>query len=480
MRTEYDLVLRAGQVVLPDRVVRADVAVRDGRIAVVGEVAASGTAEVDVRGNHVLAGMIDTHVHLREPGHPHRENFASGTRSAAAGGITTVLEMPSGIPAVSSAATWLGKRELVARRAVVDFGLYAGAGFENLDRIEEQAEAGAIAFKSFMNAPAPIADPGTGTRCLPDDASFLTAMRHIARTGRVAVVHAESHAICSCLARREQAAGYRDACAHARSRPPAAEAEAVGRAIRLAGEAGARLSIAHVSTAGALHLIRAAKAEGHHVTAEACPHHLLLSDEELEQAGPYAKINPPLRSRADRDALWAALLDGTVDFVGTDHAPYTAAEKDVGWSDIWQAPAGAHGIETVLPLLLTEVHRGRMSLPQLTTAVSLRAARTFGLAGKGEVRVGADADLAVVDLTRRWTIDRARLHSTSRDAARLWDGREVVGGVVMTLVRGRTVYRDGTVLAPEGVGELVTSTAGPTAPGRFVGASALPPHPSTP
>jgi dihydroorotase (multifunctional complex type) len=285
-------------------------------------------------------------------------------------------------------------------------------------------------------------------------------MRRIAVTGKVAVIHAENDAICSCLASELQASGQRTAMAHARSRPPVAEAEAVARAIRLAGEAGARVSIAHVSTAAALKVIRTAKAEGQAVTAEACPHHLLLTEDELDRVGPYGKINPPLRSASDRDALWDALLDGTIDFVGTDHAPYTASEKDVGWTDIWQAPSGAHGLETVLPLLLSEVNRGRITLPQLTRVVSLGAARTFGLAGrKGELRVGMDADLCLIDLAQRRRVDRAALQSVSRDAARLWDGRELIGTVGATYVRGRPVYCNGQIVGAEGYGELVRAAS---------------------
>ncbi|ALJ21120.1 allantoinase AllB [Microbacterium sp. No. 7] len=456
---EFDLVIRKGRIVLPDRVIAGDVGVTGGRIAAIGpELAGNGRAEVDASGLVVMAGMIDTHVHLRDPGHPQRENFATGTAAAAKGGITTVLEMPSGIPAVADAESWRHKLALVAPKAHVDFGLYGGAGASNLDRIAEQAAVGAIAFKSFMIPPGPLSDPGIESRSLADDVSFLRAMREIRAAERVAVVHAENGGLCAHFAAEQRARGRNDLQAHADSRPPITEVEAVSRAIVLGAEAAVRLSFAHVSTRGAVEQIRRAKASGLTVTAEACPHHLLLGTSERPALGPFGKINPPLRDREHREALWAGLLDGTIDFIGTDHAPYTAADKEPGWASIWDAPAGGHGLETALAVLLTQVAGGRLTLPQLTRIVSLNAAKVFGLhPRKGELRPGADADLILVDTERAAEFSAESSVSVSRDGARLWEGYPTIGAVLATYVRGELVMRDGDIVGPRGFGRLVTA-----------------------
>lgn len=449
--------VRGGRIVFGDGIVEADMLLRGESVAGFepwGKPA--GPGDIDARGLHVMAGMIDPHVHMRDPGQPDKDDFTRGTAAAAIGGVTTVFDMPNTVPAVSTAAILTAKAEYLQPRALIDFALYGGAGASNLDTIVEQAEAGAIAFKSFMNAPAPSAGPEGLTRCLPDDHVFLAAMRRIARTGRIGVLHAENDVLCKGLAADLRAQGRNDPAAHGESRPNFAEEEAVSRAILLAREAGARISFAHMSTAGALERIRHAKRQGWRVTAEACPHHLLLTEEVMGSVGPYGKINPPLRAESDRAAVWAGLSDGTIDFIGTDHAPYLVSEKEPGWRDIWLAPSGVHGIESALTVLLTEVVHGRLTLPQLTRLVSGNVAKLFSLAPKkGVLAEGADADFVLIDLSRRGKVDRAVMQSRSCDAARLWDGRETLGGIAATYVRGRQVARDGVVTAESGHGRFL-------------------------
>jgi allantoinase len=449
--------IRGGKIVLADGIIAADMILHGESIVGFepwGKALHPG--DIDAQGLFVMAGMIDPHVHMRDPGQTDKDDFVSGTAAAAIGGVTTVFDMPNTVPAVSTSAILTSKAAYLQPRSLIDFALYGGAGASNLDTIVEQADAGAVAFKSFMNAPAPSAGPHGLTRCLPDDYVFLLAMKRIAQTGRIGVLHAENDMLCKSLAARLRTEGRNDPAAHGESRPNFAEEEAVSRAILLAREAGARISFAHISTKGAVERIRHAKHQGWRVTAEACPHHLLLNDAVLEAVGPYGKINPPLRSESDRAAVWAALMDGTIDFIGTDHAPYLLSEKEQGWKEIWRAPSGIHGIETALTVLLTEVVRGHLTLPQLTRLVSGNVARFFDLAPKKGVLIeGADADFVLIDLARRGKVDRNVMQSKSRDAARLWDGRETLGGIAATYVRGKEVARNGVVTGEPGYGRFI-------------------------
>ncbi|MFT4015129.1 MAG: dihydroorotase [Paracoccus sp. (in: a-proteobacteria)] len=449
--------VRGGRVVLPDGVVEADLVFRGGRVLRLEAPGATpGSGDIDARGLHVMAGMIDPHVHMRDPGQTSLDDFQTCTAAAAIGGVTTVFDMPNTVPAVASDEILRAKAEYLQPRARVDFALYGGAGASNAAQIVGLARAGAIAFKSFMNAPAPGAPEDNWSRCLADDHAFLTAMRQIAATGLMGILHAESEAICAEMTWALRQAGRIDPMAHGEARPPHAEEEAVGRAILLARTAGARIGIAHVSTAGALARIREARGRGQPVAAEVCPHHLLLTEARMAELGPYAKINPPLRPESDRAALWAALAEGVVDYIGSDHAPYADAAKAAGLAEIWRAPSGVHGVETVLPLLLDAAAAGRIGLPALTRLVSRNVARLFGLhPRKGELIPGADADFLLVDMNRPGRIDRQRLHSLSRDAARLWDGHQTRAAIVTTWLRGTEIAREGQILAAPGQGRFL-------------------------
>lgn len=457
MAPDATFTVRGGHIVLPDRIIEADMAVREGRIAALtpwSEGMAQG--DVDARGLIVMAGMIDPHVHMRDPDPLGFDDFPTCTAAAAVGGVTTVFDMPNTVPAIADADTLLAKRDHLSTRAHVDFALYGGAGAGNIAAIAEQAEAGAIAFKSFMNAPTSAQGEAGWSRCLPDAMSMLAAMQALAKTGRIGVLHAENEALCLGLAAEAMARGENTAADHALSRPPVAEEEAVSRALVLSRQAGSRVSFAHVSTRGALSHIARAKADGQSVTAEATPHHLLRDDSAFATLGPYAKINPPLRSAADRDAVWAALSSGVIDFIGSDHAPYSLDSKEAGWSDIWKAPSGGHGVETVFPVLLGEAMAGRLTLPRLTALLSHNVARLFGLADrKGVLQPGRDADFVLIDPRAAKRVECARLHSLTREAARLWDGWNLPASIVATYLRGVEIARDGEIVATERHGRFL-------------------------
>ena len=355
---EAELRITNCQMVVPHGVVRGGVAIADGRIVAIaaGDGLPPARETLDGRGRHLLPGLVDGHVHFREPGLTQKEDFETGSRAAVRSGVTTVLDMPNTLPPVETAAILSDKAALLARRSLVDYGLIAVITDRNLGRIEELAEAGAIAYKIFMG-------PTTGDLPSPDDGQIAEALAAIARTGLPIGVHAENPEIVAAATARLKAAGRTDALAHAEARPVLAEAESIQRMIFFARMTGARLHIFHMSCGAGVELIRRAKADGIAVTAETCPHYLTLTSADMERVGPATKINPPLRDPGDVEALWQGLRDGTVDFIATDHAPHTLAEKTR--PVIWENASGGSSVQFFLPLMLEHVARGRLSLDDL-------------------------------------------------------------------------------------------------------------------
>jgi dihydropyrimidinase/allantoinase len=343
----------------------------------------------------------------------------------------------------------------VQPKAYVDFGLYGGAAGDNLAEIEGLADAGAVGYKTFRTAAPAGREREFIGLCAPDPADYRRALERVAATGLPAAVHAEDAAKLASNQATLQALGDRGPLSHARWRPADVELSSAAECIELARVTGARLQLAHCSTAAVVRLATRARLAAP-VTVETCPHYLFLTEADLERHGPFAKINPPLRSAEDQAALWECLRAGEIDVIGSDHSPFLMAEKEPFREDMWRALPGAPGLESLLPLMLSAVDDGWLTLEQMVALTSVNAARIFGLRDKGEVRVGADADLTVVDLARPGRIDTSRWLTRSRGTARIWHGRAVRGGLVATFVRGREVYRDGDLRGAPGWGRLVS------------------------
>lgn len=422
-------------------------AVRNGTVvAIAADESLPPAAEtIDGGGHHLLPGVIDGHVHFRDPGLTQKEDFLTGSRAAARGGVTTVLDMPNTQPPVETGELLEAKAAHLGSRSLIDYGLICVITDRNLDRIEELARAGAIAYKIFLG-------PTTGDLPCPDDGGIVEAMRTIAGTGRPLGVHAENPDIVAAATARLKAQGRTDPAAHALARPAIAEAESVQRMILFAQATGARLHIFHMSAKEAVELVRRGKSDGIKVTAETCPHYLTLTAEDMPRLGPVSKINPPLRGAPDVEALWDGLGDGTVDFVVTDHAPHTLEEKTR--PVIWDNASGASSVQFLLPLMLEQVARGRLTLGDLARLLAEAPARMYGLyPRKGVIAVGSDADLTLVDLARRAPIRAAEMEN--RVKLTPYDGVECRGWPVLTLVRGRAVMRDGKVVGAPGHGRFL-------------------------
>ena len=435
--TPADLVIRSGKVVTPESVIEASVAIKDGLIVSVGadETMPPGRETLDARGLHVLPGAIDVHVHFRDPGYPHKEDFASGTAAAAFGGVTTVFDMPNTIPPTGTPEVLAAKHRVAAEKAHVDFGLYGLLGEDTIEHVPALIEGGVIGFKLYMgNTFGKIASPSTG--------AMLEAFEVVAPTGKRVSLHAETNSIMERRETRMRAAGRIDPLAHIASRPAVVAVEAVSRAAILAEWTGARVHILHISSAEELRPLREAKARGVDITGETCPQYLFLSTDDYGLGG-VIRVNPPVREKRNQQPLWMALIDGTIDMIATDHAPHSPEEKTR--NDIWTVDCGFPGVETQMPMMLTEAAAGRYSVSEYVRWSAANPAKIWGLyPRKGVIQPGSDADIAIVDLDREWSIEDTKLQSRSKITP--WNGRRVKGLPLHTLVRGRFVMKDRTLV----------------------------------
>lgn len=445
--TAFDVIVRGATVVAAGGSERLDVGVLDGRIAALEpELEGSAGEELDARDLHVLPGAIDAHVHFNEPGRADWEGWETGTRALAAGGATVGVEMPlNAHPPTIDAAAFDLKLDCAQRAAQVDFALWGGLVPGNLDAMDELAARGVAGFKAFMSA--------SGMDDFPraDDLTLYEGMQRAAALDRLVAVHAESEAITGGLAARARAADRTAMSDYLASRPAVAEAEAVARAILLAEETGCALHVVHVSTGRAVALVAAARGRGIDVSCETCPHYLVLTEEDAEALGAVAKCAPPLRPEHEREALWRALADGSLPMIASDHSP---APPELKAGDAFAAWGGISGCQHMLALLLGDGHRDRgLPLERIAHAVAGFVARRLRFGAKGRVEVGADADLALVDLVGQTPVAAQDLLYRHRHSP--YVGRTLRARVVRTLVRGRTVFAGGRVVAPP-AGRLVT------------------------
>lgn len=425
--SSYDLILKNGTVWTPGGPVDTSVGVRDGKIVGLG-VSGDAAEVIDCTGLVVMPGVIDSQVHFREPGLEAKEDLESGSRAAVLGGVTAVFEMPNTKPNTDSPEALADKLKRADHRMWCDHAFYVGATGDNADRCAELEKLpGAAGIKIFMGA-------STGDLLVSDDAALA---RVLASGSRRVAIHAEDEP------RMQARLGHRvegDPSSHPVWRDDESALLATRRILRLAREAGRRIHILHVTTPAELELI------GQHkdiATCEVTPQHLTLAGEDAyPRLGSYAQMNPPIRSAAHRDGLWYWLGQGVPDVLGSDHAPHTIEEKAKPYP---ASPSGMPGVQTLLPLMLDHVAKGRLSLQRLIDLTSAGPQRVFGLVTKGRIAAGYDADFTIVDLKARWTIEESWL--ASRCGWSPFTGMELTGKPVGTIVRGNRVMWDGQLAA---------------------------------
>ena len=441
----FDLLIKNGTVATPSGIAPADVGVVAGRIAAVGALSGAKAAEVfDAKGLHVLPGVMDTQVHFREPGNAHKEDLETGSRAAVLGGVTAVFEMPNTNPPTTSRAAIEDKLARAKSRMHCDYAFYVGATPQNVGALAElERLPGVAGVKAFLGS-------STGTLLLDEEEAIFAALKGGRR--RMAV-HSEDEAR---LKARKSLAVSGDPRTHPVWRDVETARLSTERVLKLARKAGRQLHVLHVTTADELPLL----ADAHDfATAETTPQHLTLAAPECyERLGTYAQMNPPIRDASHREALWKAVNEGLIDVIGSDHAPHTREEKDKTYPD---TPSGMPGVQTLVTILLDHVAAGRMSLERFVDLTSAGAARIFGIAGKGRIARGYDADFTIVDLKAKKKIENSWI--ASRCGWTPFDGMETTGWALATIIRGRTVMRDRALVA-SGQGEPVRfwSTFGPS------------------
>jgi dihydroorotase len=446
MNQAFDLLIRGGICVTPSGVAAADVGIKEGRIAAIGALSQANAAEVfEARGLHVLPGIIDTHVHFREPGNLEKEDMETGSRAAVLGGVTAVFDMPNTNPATTTRLHVEDKLKRAAARMYCDHAFYVGASPENIGALcELELLPGVAGVKAFLGS-------STGSLLLDKEEMILAALKSGRR--RMAV-HSEDEAR---LRARAKLAMPGDPRTHPVWRDVETARISTERVLRLARLMGRNLHVLHVTTAEELPLIAAARDIA---TVEAAVPHLTLAGPECyERLGTYAQINPPIRDARHREALWQGVAEGLIDVVGSDHAPHTRADK----SGIYpQTASGLTGVQTLATIMLDHVNAGRMSLERFADLTSAGPARVFGIAAKGRITKGYDADFTIVDLGAKRRIENRWI--ASRCGWTPYDGMQTVGWPVATILRGRVVMRDDAVVdAPNGQALRFLETLAPSA-----------------
>ena len=443
-KLSVDLVLKDLKAYVDTAVTECCLAIKNGEIFKIGKETRMPKAEatMSLKGLLVLPGLIDVHVHLRDEGKSHKEDFQSGTAAAAAGGITTVLDMPNNLPVTMSPEALKNRMKTAQEKILVNVGFYSEFP-GNLREISEIIDEGAIAFKLFMGEQL-------GGLNVENDNAIKEAFQIVENKVPVAV-HAEDKKFLKNSERELKNKRRGGIEAFLEKHSEEAEFEAVKRIIAVVKETGARVHFCHVSTEKSLKAVNDAKKAGLPITCEAVPHHLFLSLDDLKRIGALALTVPPIREKGHINALWNGLKSGVIDIIASDHAPHAVEEKRA--DEIWNVKVGIPGLETTLPLLLTEVNRGNLGIANIVRLMAENPAKIFGLKKRGSIKEGNKADLVAVDLRQEYRIDASKFYSKAKYSP--FDGKLVKGRPVKTFVGGQLVMDDGGIVAKKGCGEII-------------------------
>ncbi len=440
-----DLVVSNTRAFLKDEIINCNLAIDDGKIFKIGKEAAmpKAAAKMDLDNLLVLPGLIDVHVHLRDEGKAYKEDFYSGTAAAAAGGFTAVLDMPNNDPVTMSRSTLKNRMLIAERKAIVNVAFFSEFPKET-EEIRGILEEGAIAFKLYMAEQV-------GGLNIDDDCALLEAFRTLSGLNILVAVHAEDKAELKRAEDELKRADQNDVEAFLRAHSNHAEAKAVKRLQEIAKQANVQMHFCHISTKEALGEICEGKKSTVRITCETTPHNLFLDSDDLNRIGTLALTMPPVRDKNQVTVLWNGLKNGRIDILASDHAPHALVEKNA--KAIWDVKVGIPGLETTLPLLLTAVKHGCLSIRDVVRVMSEKPAEIFGLTSKGRLMEKNDADLTVVDLDKKGKIDASKFQSKAKYSP--FDGWTIEGKPVKTFVKGQLVMDEGEIVAKAGSGQII-------------------------
>jgi len=434
-----------GRIILDGKLVRTNILIENEKIVYVGKRRPRNLDDrIDATDKLVLPGIVDAHAHIYDPMFPNREDFESGTKAAAAGGVTTVIDMVLSTP-VDTVDRVEAKIHEGERSSLLDFSLHAGMmNSANLSNIKAIAALGVRSFKTFTCKPYYV-----------DDLTLMSLLRETEAQSSILNVHAEDEQTANQNYEKLLRNGRMDPLAHLLWKPNIAEERAVKKLISLTRILNSRLHISHLSSRQGVTIVRNAKRRHVKVTAETCPHYLTLTGSEMKKQGPYVKMNPSLKSRQDVESLWRGLRNGSVDIVTSEHAPGERTEKEVGWTNIWQAWGGIPAIETMLPVLLSEgVHKKKVNLSTLQRVCCEKPAKIFGLyPRKGAIRKNSDADIVIIDLKKNRTVRGEKLHY--KVGWTPYENWKLTGWPTLTMVRGRIIFENEQIIGKRGLGKFI-------------------------
>ncbi len=450
---KHDLIIKGGNVVFRDEVRNVDIAIKDGKISVIAEkIIDEAEQVVNAQGQYVMPGMIDTHVHICEPGRTEWEGFVTGTKALAAGGTTSYVDMPlNALPATIDRETLQIKQEAAKGKNYVDYALYGGLVPGNLDKLEELSEEGVVAYKCFM------ATCGTD---IPndfknvDDYTLYAGMKKLAELDHMVSIHAENALITDRLGEEIAKQGKITAADYVASRPVFTEVDAVKRALYFARETGCKLHFVHISTEEAIDEITTARNEGQDVTVESCPHYFTITTAQFEELGPVAKCSPPLRSKEEKEKLWNKLIEGKIDMLTSDHSPCPFEMKESATNNMFEVWGGITGCQNNVDLMFDEaVLKRNVPVTDFVRMITANPAERFNIRNKGEIAVSKDADIILVDANQSYVVKKEDLYYRHQHSPYI--GRTINCRVTKTFVRGNLVFDVNQGIVGDPIGQLV-------------------------